>query len=200
MWSDYICPWCYAGLARTARLRELGVTTWIRPFELHPELPSSGVPLGSSARRWARIEVICSQDGRPFRPPGRLPNTRRLLEAAEVVRARAPAAQSSFHDRLLTAAFGEGHDLGDRSLIDSLLSDLGVDPAEVWQAVGRGEGRAAVDVSRADAFEAGVAGTPAWLLDGRSVIPGVQPPEAFDRAVSRLRARPAPQPDGPPGD
>ncbi len=41
------------------------------------------------------------------------------------------------------------------------------------------------------AREHGVAATPAWLVDGAFVIPGVQPAETIERWVTRLVARDA---------
>jgi predicted DsbA family dithiol-disulfide isomerase len=36
------------------------------------------------------------------------------------------------------------------------------------------------------AYDAGVTGTPAWYLDNRALIPGVQARETYERVVSRL--------------
>jgi predicted DsbA family dithiol-disulfide isomerase len=44
----------------------------------------------------------------------------------------------------------------------------------------------------AAAEQVGVTGTPAWLLDGRFLLPGAQPRDVIERIVSRLRERPPP--------
>ena len=51
---------------------------------------------------------------------------------------------------------------------------------------------AAVDASMAAAEQVGVTGTPAWLLDGRFLLPGAQPHDVIERVVSRLQERPPP--------
>ncbi|GAC1312157.1 MAG: DsbA family oxidoreductase [Acidimicrobiales bacterium] len=189
VWSDVICPWCYAGLDRTAHLRELGVTVTVAPFELHPEFTPRGVSM-SDGRRWDGVRSACEQAGLPFRVPPRVPNTRRLLEAAEVLRSMSVPSHDRFHDLLLTAAFGAGTDLGDPDVVDHLMVAAGGDPAEVWEAVDSGAAAPAVDLWREAAFEVGAGATPAWYLDSRYLIPGVQPRDTFTRAVDRLVARP----------
>ena len=60
------------------------------------------------------------------------------------------------------------------------------------RAVDAGEAGGAVQASMAAADRVGVTGTPAWLLDGRFLLPGVQPHDVVERIVARLRERPAP--------
>lgn len=45
------------------------------------------------------------------------------------------------------------------------------------------------DRSTAEAVDAGVTGTPAWLFAGRYLLPGAQPREVLDRVVTLLRER-----------
>ena len=43
--SDYICPWCYIGLARLERLMdEFPVDFDVSAYELRPGLPPEGLP------------------------------------------------------------------------------------------------------------------------------------------------------------
>src|SRR5215471_7788984 len=93
VWSDYICPWCYLGRDRTALLRSLDVEVTPLPFELHPELPPGGrqvKPNGRLADVYGAIGRECEAIGMPFTPPEHVPNSRRALETAEVIRRRWP--------------------------------------------------------------------------------------------------------------
>jgi len=46
VFSDYVCPWCYLGSARVARLqKEHGVQVKFVHFPLHPETPAEGKSL-----------------------------------------------------------------------------------------------------------------------------------------------------------
>ena len=174
MWSDYLCPWCYVGQDRTALLRSLGVTVTVLPFELHPRVPAAGIP---NTRRYSAVAAECEAAGMPFRPPTHVPNTRRVLAAAEWVRQCEPESFDALHAALFRASFVDGLDLGDDDVLASLL-DVDVD-------VDFEQGSAWVDESMARAQGVDVFATPAWLLDSGVVIAGVQPRAYFERVVSK---------------
>lgn len=151
------------------------------PFELHPEIPSEGRPLGRRAGEYyGRVAAECDAAGLPFVAPTRLPNTRRVLESAEWVRIHQPEVFGALHDRLFRAHFVDGDDIGDAATVDALLAVCGADASTARDAVDRGVMRPVVDTSIAKAFEAGVTGTPAWLV-GDFVVPGVQPRPFYER-------------------
>ncbi len=192
LWSDYICPWCYLGRDRTDLLVSLGAEVTPLPFELHPELPPEGRRVRSDGRLASVHELIgreCDAAGMPFRPPTHVPNSRRALETAEVVRRDWPANFAALDAALFDAHFVTGDDIGDVDMLDVLVERAGAPAAEVSSAVTRGDGRGAVTASIQEAREHGIAATPAWLFGDSFVVPGVQPREFFERVVARLRAR-----------
>jgi predicted DsbA family dithiol-disulfide isomerase len=200
LWSDYICPWCYLGRDRTELLVSLGVAVTPLPFELHPDLPPQGLRVRPDGRLASVYDVIrreCEAVGMPFRPPTHVPNSRRALETAEVVRRRWPAAFAALDAALFHAHFVTGDDIGDVDVVGTLVDRAGAPAAEVDAAVTRGDGSAAVTSSIDAAREHGIAATPAWLFDESFVVPGVQPREFFERVVSRLRVRTGESPAGP---
>jgi predicted DsbA family dithiol-disulfide isomerase len=183
VWSDYLCPWCYLALDREALLDELGVAVVVRPYELHPEIPPAGTPLhdgGRTAAVFDRVGAECELVGLPFRRPARSPNTRDVLAAAEHVRLTAPDVFPTLHRALFAAHFAEGRDLGDPSVVDELVRAAGGDP---------GRDHAAVTASIAEARDAGVTGTPAFLFDSGLLVPGVQPRAQLERWVARMADR-----------
>jgi len=191
-WTDYLCPWCYLGRHRSEVIEDLGVPVHHRPYELHPEIPPEGRPVRPDGRlgpTFDRIEAECAEIGRPFRRPTRMPNTRRALETAEVVRIEHPAAFTPLDESLFRAHFAEGLPIDDRDLLDELVTAAGAPPDAVRDAVGRGVGWQAVDASMQDARAAGVTSTPSWLIGDAFLIPGAQEPETVRRWVSRLLDR-----------
>jgi predicted DsbA family dithiol-disulfide isomerase len=182
VWSDYICPWCYLGQDRTALLESLGVEVTVRPYELHPEIPVGGV---ATERRFSRIAAACTEVGLPFAAPTRTPNSRRALIAAEAVRISAPAAFAVLHRSLFAAHFVEGRDIGDQRVIDELVADAGADP----DAIERDP--ALLFASVEAAHDNNVAGTPAWWIEDRLLIPGVQDRDYYIRMLERLSSRPS---------
>jgi predicted DsbA family dithiol-disulfide isomerase len=200
VWSDYICPWCYLGRDRTALLRTLDVVATPLPFELHPELPPQGrhvKPNGRLAAVYGAIGRECEAIGMSFRAPRHVPNSRRALETAEVVRRRWPALFPALDEALFDAHFVTGLDIGDPDVLVSLVNRSGASSSEVGAALEAGEGCDAVTASMDTARELGIAATPAWLFGDSFVVPGVQPRELFERVVSRLRARTGAAPAGP---
>jgi len=159
------------------------------PFELHPEIPRGGVVRRRGPESYARIADECARAALAFNPPQRVPNTRLALEAAELVRLRYPAAFEQLNRSLFEAHFVEGGDIGDPTVVYSLVEEAGADPEEIRSRRQIGEGRRMVDSSMAAAREADVTGTPAWLLNGSLLIPGAQPRDLFERVVRRLSSR-----------
>jgi len=141
---------------------------------------------------YRRIAEECAAVGLAFRRPEHVPNTRRALETAEVVRQRWPGAFDGLDRALFTAHFVEGRSIGDPDVLDDVVAGAGADAAAVRRAVDAGEAGGAVEASMAAAERVGVTGTPAWLLDGRFLLPGAQPHDVIERIISRLRERPPP--------
>jgi len=181
-------------------LRSLGVTVTSLPYELHPEIPVGGISLeerwgarfGEASAMYARIEQECEKAGLPFRRPARVPNTRRALQTAEFVRRHQPAAFDSLDRSLFETHFVDNRPLDDPDLLDELVTAAGGDAAATRGAVDSGAMLEALRQSMDAAMDANVTGTPAWLLDGRLLIPGVQPRDLFEIWVQRLRERPDP--------
>lgn len=192
MWSDYICPWCYAGLDRTDLLESLGVRVTFKPFELHPEIPPEGIdvtaarPGGRTDLLYTRLAAECAAVGLPFRRPERIPPSRLALETAVVAGRHWPAAAAPLERSLFEAHFVRGLAIDDPNVIDRLVDAAGADPVAVAARVAGGEGMAEVDQSKEEAYDAGATGTPSWLIDGRALIPGLQDRRMFERVVSRL--------------
>jgi predicted DsbA family dithiol-disulfide isomerase len=191
-WRDYLCPWCWLGRDRSAVLEAMGVAVTHLPYDLHPEVPAEGRPVRSTGRLAAVFDHIgaeCDSAGIDFRPPARTPNTRRALETAELVRLIAPAAFPAVDEAFFRAHWVDGLDLGDPNLIDQLVTSAGAPVDEVTERRAEGEGGRSLERSMTQAREHGITATPAWLIDGTFVIPGVQPVETMQRWVGRLQER-----------
>jgi predicted DsbA family dithiol-disulfide isomerase len=175
----------------------LGVTVTPLPYELHPELPVGGISLeegwgaryGEASAMYARIEDECDRAGLPFNRPARVPNTRRALETAEWVRRNEPIAFDALDRSLFEAHFVDNRPLDDADVLDDLVQAAGADAAAARQAVEEGAMHEALRESMDAAIDANVTGTPAWLLDGRLLIPGAQSRDLYEIWVQRLRER-----------
>ncbi|MDP9404752.1 MAG: DsbA family protein [Actinomycetota bacterium] len=172
-------------------LTELGVLVTPFPYEIHPDFPPEGLTFEERWRSapaageaiYSRVEAECEAVGLPFRRPARIPNTRRALETAAYVRQEAPDAFPALDRSLFDAHFVDGRFLGDQEVLDELVAAAGADPLEVRRAVDAGEMAEGVDSSMIVAREIGIDGTPTWLIDGRTLVPGVHPRDHYRTVV-----------------
>jgi predicted DsbA family dithiol-disulfide isomerase len=199
VFSDYTCPWCYVGWARLeqalGRLSEdIRVDVDWRPFEIHPEVPLSGMPveeLGYPPDVWARMQdalrASAAAEGLEVGNRPKVANTHRALLAGAWAQAERPESFASFHERLFVGYFAEGRDLGDPGVVNDLAASSGIDPGEMSEAIDGGAWDDALTRTTRDARVMGITGTPTFVFDRRFAASGAQPVEvllrAFDAAV-----------------
>jgi predicted DsbA family dithiol-disulfide isomerase len=109
----------------------------------------------------------------------------RTLDALRVTElARDLGLHEQVHDRLMDAYWRDGVDLGDHDELRRLTANL---PAEEVERVLAGDAyRDRVHASTAEAQSIGINGIPAFLIDGRLLVPGAQPRPVFERAFAQL--------------
>jgi predicted DsbA family dithiol-disulfide isomerase len=192
LWRDYLCPWCYLGRDRTRVMESLGVSVLPLGYDLHPEVPQGGRairPDGRLDRVLDHVAAECETAGMPMRKPTRSPNTRRALEIAEILRVTAADSFAAYDDACYRAHWVDGGDLGDDTTLWTLVGDAGADVDRTRRASADGLGARELARSMTAARAQGVAATPAWWVDERLLIPGVQPRETVERWVTRLLER-----------
>ena len=202
--SDTICPWCYIGKRRLdaalATLAEEGLAfdvEW-RPFQLNPGIPEEG--LARAEYRSAKFGALKSaaldrqmvetgtQCGIAFRYDlmERTPSTLAShVMVADARRAGGLAMQGAAVEALFAAYFNEGRDVGRPDVLRAIAREVGFDHgpsvrAELWELV---------EQEDLAARQSGVSGVPTFLLDGRFLFSGAQPPEVI---VPALRSAVAP--------
>ena len=196
-YSDYVCPWCYIGLARVERLRrEFAVAVDWRPFELHPETPRTGARLdgrlGGEARARAfrdHIGQLAAASGLTLRIPAVIANSHLALEAAEF--AREHGGFEAYHAALFRAYFEQGRDIGDAETLCEVAREAGVDDQGLRQALSDEQYAVAVDAITASAREDEVVSTPTFIFSGGFRLVGAQEYEVFASVTRRLLARAA---------
>jgi predicted DsbA family dithiol-disulfide isomerase len=118
-WYDFLCPFCYVGQQRNAILIRHGLQVDELAFQAHPDIPLGGIPAGPrNGPMYATLEREAKAAGLRLHWPGRLPNTRQALAAAEWVRRNQPSGFSQLHRELVEAHFVLGEDLEDIAVID----------------------------------------------------------------------------------
>ncbi len=211
VYADTVCPWCYLGkrrlaVALAARAPLAPRVIW-RPFELHPDLPVDGVDRDSylAARAVDRAALerahhtlvdLGRAQGIEFRFDRieRVPNTRRshLLVA---LAARRDCADAML-ERLMSAYFGEGADIGDFDTLVALAADIGLEAREARRAITLRHGQDAIIAAQRHAASLGLTGVPTFVFNGEYALSGAQEPAALAGAMDEAVAASAEPRDG----
>jgi predicted DsbA family dithiol-disulfide isomerase len=211
VWSDVVCPWCYIGKRRfSAALAELAadptfeedVEVVYRPYQLDPKAPpGTAMPvIDAYARKFGGLEraeqiidhltATAAVDGLEFHlDRAQRANTRdahRLLWFAE--QHGGPSAQEALKERLLSAYFTRGRNVGDTDVLVEEATAAGLDADAVRHFLDSDAGRVEVEQELAFAAENGISAVPTYVIDGRWSIPGAQDPDVFVQVLRRLAA------------
>jgi predicted DsbA family dithiol-disulfide isomerase len=207
--SDVSCPWCVIGLrALEQALERVGdaVTAEIhfQPFELNPQLPPDGQDItehlvqkyGSTPEQLQRnretIRARGAELGFTFEMGrrSRVYNTfdaHRLLHWAEL-----EGRQRELKRALFTAYFTEGRNPSDREVLIDVATQAGLNAVRAREVLE--SGRYADDVREREQFygQQGIRAVPSVIVDGRYLIQGGQPVEAFERALRQIASEKPP--------
>jgi len=205
IWSDVVCPWCWIGKRRLQRgIALLGEGApafeihW-HPFQLDPEAGTTPVPLResyhakfggvertqqilTSTQTTARAEGLPMDFDRGQVRVTTLPAHRLLWLAAREGDADA-TIEALFH-----AHFAEGRNLADPAVLADAGAAGGLPCERVAALLAGDEGLADVRGALARAQAMGIRAVPGFIIDGRILVQGAQPPEAFADAARQALA------------
>ena len=194
VFADFSCPWCFIGRRRLARALELRPqlsmrTVW-QPFQLNPEIPAEGIgrrqyslgKLGDFDRLVAMEQMLSESGGKDgirfrFDQIQRIPNTmaaHRLMRLAARTLHDDPLA-----DRLFSAFFEEGKDIGNVDVLADIAAAVGMDRAAALAFLGTGDEAETVASIDALGHQSGIAGVPYFIFDRRYALAGAQEPVSF---------------------
>ena len=204
--SDVVCPWCVVGLGglETAldRLKAEGIAADIafQPFELNPQMAPEGEnivehigrkygasPEQSAANR-AMIRERAGDVGFDMRmtDDSRIWNTfdaHRLLHWAHET---APEKQKALKQALFAAHFTENRNITDARVLTEAAQVAGLDRAEAGEVLASGRYAQAVRAAEDLWRSRGISSVPAVVVEGKYLISGGQPPEAFEQALRQI--------------
>ena len=118
--------------------------------------------------------------------PGRIPNSRRALEASEY--AREQGKHDDFHRVVFQKFYGEGQDMSDWAVLRAAAEEVELDSDEMQQKTDGGDYKTAVDEKFNTARMMVITGVPAYILGDKYAIIGAQPYEVFQQTMTRLKA------------
>ena len=189
VFSDYVCPWCYLGSARTERLKkEHGVQVKLVHFPLHADTPAEGKSLEALfagrgydiPKMQAQMRARMAAEGLPYGDRKMTYNSRLAQELASW--AVSQPGGEAIHDALFRAYFVDGKNIGDPEVLIQISKQLGLDEVQAREVVEKRTHKAAVDADWEKSRQYGVTGVPTYVLGDRGVV-GAQPYESLEELV-----------------
>jgi predicted DsbA family dithiol-disulfide isomerase len=206
--SDVVCPWCAIGYAQLERaIGKMGdrVEVGVRwhPFQLAPKLPPEGqniadytrdrygaTPEQSTSSR-TRITDAGKALGLEFNysADSRIYNTRRahklLTWAGETGR------QTALKKALFHAYFTEQKNVSDDAVLLDAVEAAGLDRAAAARALDDPRYDTIVEAEFAHWLDQNINGVPAFIVNGKYMIPGAQDADTFVRVLEKVMEKEA---------
>ncbi|MFL6587721.1 MAG: DsbA family oxidoreductase [Luteimonas sp.] len=200
IWSDVVCPWCWIGKRRLeAGIELLGDDApafeihW-HPYQLDPDAGTTPVPLREAyakkfggaertAQMLAQTQATARAEGLPFdfdRDQVRVTTlpAHRLLALATREGDADAVGEALFH-----AHFAEGRNLADPEVLVAAGAAGGLDAGRIRAMLDSNALDAEVRAEIAQAHSMGIRAVPTFVIDGRLVVQGAQPPDAMADAL-----------------
>ncbi len=202
IWSDIACPWCYigkrrfeAGLATFPHRDEVEIV-W-RSYQLDPTLPDhydgteldylasrKGFPPSQVSQMFRHVTDLAAEVGLRYDFDSLVVansfTAHRLLHLAKET-GRGDAVK----ERLLSAHFEHGKDIGDIDTLVEIGADAGLDEAAVRDVLNSDQYTDAVRQDVADGQALGLQGVPFFVIDRAFGVSGAQPAEVFTNALNQ---------------
>ncbi len=206
--SDISCPWCAIGLASLEQaLANLGdrvvAEFHLQPFELNPHMAAEGEDAvehlqrkyASSAEQIQANQQVIRDRGAALGFTFNMDQRRRVYNTFDAHRllhwAEIQGCHLALKHALLRAYFTDGEDVSSLDVLARLAGEAGLDVASARSMLA--DGSYADEVRSQEQFflDHGIHSVPAVILNGRHLVSGGQPPEAFEQAlrqVAKLRS------------
>lgn len=201
--SDVVCPWCaigYKGLAQALDAlgdRAEATITW-HPFELAPGTAPEGQALADytrerygvapeqSARNRDRIIDAGAALGIDFRysEKSRIYNT---FKAHQLLHwAREEGRQTELKLALFKAYFTDQKNVSDDAVLLDAVESAGLDRAEAAAVLADQRHAGQVRAEEQYWVEQNITGVPAFIINGKYMVPGAQDAETFGRVLEKV--------------
>ena len=193
VFSDYICPFCYIGNHRLSLLKErYDLRVYWRFIEIHPDTPVEGQSvesLGYLPDQWKlmmnNLGKMAEEDGLNLGEHLMTANSHRVLLLAEAAKELGSEKFYRLNDRIYSAYFSEGKNIGDEEVLKELATEVGV-PADLLQRAWtdpKYEKILAENLNAAIAKQ--VSGTPTFFFGEKRVV-GAVPLDVLQQAAESL--------------
>ena len=203
--SDVSCPWCIIGLrgleealARTGDLIAADIT--FHPFELNPNMGKEGQDIGehvaekygSTPDQSAASRAMIRDRAAALGFSMRMSETSRIYNTFDAHRllhwAHLEDKQAALKHAVFEAYFTEQQDPSNHEVLVAAVEKAGLEPARAREILASDEYAQDVRAAEQHWQSRGISAVPAVVINGRYLISGGQPPEAFENALREIAA------------
>lgn len=202
IWSDIVCPFCYIGkrnfenaLTKFASKDEVEVewhsfqldpSTKTQPGQTLPEYLAErkGITLEHALELHNHVTQVARQAGLTYHlDKAVIANT---FDAHRLIHLAAThGLQDAAEERLFSAYFTEGKNVGDLQTLIQLGTDIGLDAEEIKRALNSNAYAQEVQQDQYLAQQVGARGVPFFVFNNKYAVSGAQPGEVFMKALQK---------------
>jgi protein disulfide-isomerase len=198
IWSDIMCPFCYIGkrhfeeaLKGFGHHAELEME-W-KSFQLDPEIPKErkeiehvydylakrkGISHDQSVKLHDRVIAMAHAAGLVYNFDKAI--VANSFDAHRVIQlAKSKGLGNEIEERFFKAYFTDGMDLGDPATLIEIGKEIGLEGAEVREALHSDDVAYQVKQDIDEAAQLGIRGVPFFVFDRRHAVSGAQPADVF---------------------
>lgn len=204
--SDVMCPWCIIGYRQLEQaLGQTGMGARIRwhPFELNPEMPPEGEPIGAhisrkygaspeqSAQTRAHMQALGQSLGVTFNTDesSRIVNSFKAHQLLDF--ALALGKQHPLKLALFKAHFTDLRDVSDTDVLADVAASVGINSADAEKVLQTGALAATVRDKQAFWTSRGISGVPSMVFGAKYLVTGAQGADAYAQLLTRVASEDA---------
>ncbi|MCH8548148.1 MAG: DsbA family oxidoreductase [Balneolaceae bacterium] len=202
IWSDIVCPFCYIGKRHFENaLRDSGLSdstevVW-KSFELQPGLeadPNQNIyDFLAEKKQWSpeqsremhrHVTQKAAEAGLTYDFDSTIPAN--SFDAHRLIHFAADnGVQDAMKERLLSAYFIEGENIGDVETLIRLAAEIGLSKAEAATVLKSDRYADDVEKDVQEAKQMQVQGVPFFVMNRKYAVSGAQPVDVFIRALNK---------------
>lgn len=193
--SDFICPWCYIGITRLDRIignTEVPLEVDIMPHLLYPEMPDTGLPKSSFAKKTKhgmgkalKIESEKEQIVLNYKKITRIPSSRAAHSWCAHINDK--SSKWAFAKEVFKAHFENGQDISDENILNNCAISAGMSKAEVDAIRGAYKNVDTLEKKLLLSQNKFVSVVPSLLLPADILIPGLMEEEIWHKYINRAQ-------------
>jgi predicted DsbA family dithiol-disulfide isomerase len=203
IWSDVLCPFCYIGKRHFEKAfeafdhRNETEIIW-RSFELNPDAPREqpGDIYDALSKKFNTTREQVKQMNQRVIEMAKAAGLNYNMDAVKATNsfdahrlihlAAKHGLQDKAEEKLFSAYFIEGRNIGDHATLEELAVEIGLDKAEAAKMLSSEEYTESVRADEDEAQKLRITGVPFFVFDRKYAVSGAQPVEVFEQTMKKV--------------